>query len=150
MFYILFRRCCMRDESDEEFPRDPRDLRQRGFKSGAYEYIGQVLSLSKFMDGFIRNPAATYYWWVRGSEARLLGLREGDLMVVDRSLKPRHGSLVVCVVNRKFRVRRMRRWGDTLAPVPLKNSTRCDPLERVRVWGVISLVLRDVYGSRAG
>lgn len=125
----------------EDVPRDPRDLRQVGFKSGAAEYIREVLSLDKRL---IRNPAATFFWRVKGDELRRIGLRDGDLLVVDRSEEARHDNLAVCVIEGQFRIRRLRGWGGVLVPVPLRNSTHLDPLEPAEVWGVVKAIIREV------
>ena len=135
------------EETEEGFPSDPRDLRQRGFRSGAAEYIGQVLSLDQHL---IRNRPSTFFWRVRGDVTRILGLRNGDLLLVDRSLEPRHDDLAVVVVEKRFRIRRLRRWGDTLIPAPLRRSEKIDPFESWEVWGVIRAVIRDFkHGDRA-
>lgn len=125
---------------------DPRDSKQAGFKSAAAEYIGQVLSLDQ---RFVRNRPATYFWWVRGDESRILGLRDGDLLIVDRSLEPAHGDLVVCVIGGEFRIRRLRRWGQILVPAPLRRSEETDPFEKAEVWGVIRVFARELkHGHR--
>jgi DNA polymerase V len=135
----------MRDRGD--VPEDPRDLRQLGFKSGAAEYIGQVLSLDRRV---VRNPPATFFWRVRGDELRRIGLRHGDLLVVDRSMEPRHDCLAVCVIAGEFRVRRLRGWGGILVPVNLRRSTEIDPLEPAEVWGVVKAIVRELdHGSGA-
>jgi DNA polymerase V len=130
----------MNGENPGDFPSDPRDLRQLGFKSHATEYIGQSLSLDQ---RFVTHKPATYYWRVNGDEVRRLGFRDGDLLVVDKSLQPRHGCLAVCVIDGQFRVRRLRRWGDLLIPVPLHRPTEFNPFEQTEVWGVIRAVVRE-------
>lgn len=128
-------------ESDKGFPRDPRDLRQRGFRSGAAEWIEGVLSLDQRA---IRNPYSTFFWRAKGDESRILGIRDGDLLLVDRAEEPQHGDLAVCVIDREFRIRRIRRWGKVLVPAPLRRSEKVDPLEATEVWGVIVLVIREL------
>src|SRR4051812_48186222 len=114
--------------------RDPRDLTQKGFKSNAAEYIGRVLSLDQRV---MRNSPSTFFWKVNGDEIRRLGFRDGDLLVVDRSLTPGHGCVAVCIIDDNPCVRRLRRWGDVLVPVPLWRPTQFDPFEKVEVWGVV-------------
>ncbi len=121
-------------------PNTPLDLRQKGFKSGAAEYIGRLLNLDQRL---ITNRPASFFWRVRGDEARILGLKHGDLLLVDRSLPPRHGRLAVCVINRKFYIRRLRRFGAVLVPARLKTGDASDPFEVPEIWGVIRAVIRE-------
>jgi DNA polymerase V len=136
------------DETDDSLADDPRDLRQKGFRSPAAEYIGQKLSLDRKLN---KNPPSTFFWRVRGDELRVMGIRDGDLLVVDRSRRPMHGSLAVCIIDRQFRIRRLRRWGDVLVPMPLRRRPEIDPLEPAEVWGVVRAIVRDLeHESRPG
>jgi DNA polymerase V len=111
---------------EESFPNDPRDLRQLCFKSGAAEYIHQVLSLDR---EFVKNPPATYFWRVRGDEYRILGLKNRDLLIVDCSVKPAHGSLAICVIDGYYRIRRLQRWRGEFLPLRLRNPSLTDPFD---------------------
>jgi DNA polymerase V len=130
----------VKDDYEHPFPDDPRDLRQLGFRSGAAEYLSHVLSLDQHI---IQNPYATFFWKAKGDEARILGIKDGDLLIVDRSEEPRHDDIVVCIIDRVFRIRRIRRFGDLLIPAPLRRSEKMDPFESCEVWGVIVFVVRE-------
>lgn len=119
--------------------RDPRDLRQTGFPSIAAEYIEHVLRLE---DRLVPNPAATFFWRAAGSESEAAGMRDGDLMVVDRSLDPWEGCFAVCCVDGRHRIRRMTRWRHDYLAMPL-NEARLDPFEEVEIWGVIRALVRE-------
>jgi DNA polymerase V len=43
----------------------------------------------------VRNPAATYLYRAKGWSMMLAGICDGDILVVDRSVEPRHGDVVV-------------------------------------------------------
>lgn len=133
------------DQADDHFPTDPRDLRQLGFKSHATEYIGQMLSLDQ---RFIKNPPSTFFWWIEGGEHRILGLKAGDLAIVDKSLPPRHSSLAVYIVGKRHFVRRIRDINGILVPVSLKNPCLIDPLANETIWGVIRGIFRE-FDSRS-
>lgn len=130
----------MQEQTEEEFPSDPRDVRHQGFRSGAAEYIGETLDLNRRL---VRNRPATFFWRVRGDETRILGLKNGDLLLVDRSLPPDHGNLVICIMEKRFRIRRLRRWGDHLISAPLRRSERARNTEPAEVWGVVRAVIRE-------
>ncbi|MBU2887515.1 translesion error-prone DNA polymerase V autoproteolytic subunit [Gilvimarinus agarilyticus] len=67
-----------------------------GFPSPADDYIEQPLDLNEHL---IRHPAATYYARAQGDSMLQLGIYDGDLLVVDRSLEPSHGDVVIAALN---------------------------------------------------
>jgi DNA polymerase V len=77
----------------------------KGFAAVARDSADAPLDLHRLM---VPRPAATFFMRMRGDSMRPL-LREGDLLVVDRSLKPRTGGLVVAVVDEEHIVRRWER-----------------------------------------
>ncbi|PIJ50955.1 DNA polymerase V subunit UmuD [Erwinia sp. OLTSP20] len=76
-----------------------------GFPSPAQDYIEERLDLSKLL---IKHPNATYFIRVSGDSMRGVGIADGDLLVVDRSLTPRHGDIVVAAVAGEFTVKELR------------------------------------------
>ena len=77
-----------------------------GFPSPADDYIAERLDLNEHL---INHAEATYFLRVVGSSMVEAGINEGDLLVVDRSLTPRHRSIVVAVVDGDFTVKRLYR-----------------------------------------
>ena len=63
-----------------------------GFPSAAEGYEDQQLNLH---DLVVRNPAATFFYRVRGDCLRQEYLRDGSILMVDRSVTPRLGKLVL-------------------------------------------------------
>ncbi len=63
-----------------------------GFPSAAEGYEDRPLNLQQFL---VKNPAATFFYRVRGDELCQEFLRDGSILVVDRSLMPSRGRLVV-------------------------------------------------------
>jgi DNA polymerase V len=95
-------------------------------------------------DHLIRNRAATYYFRVSGDSMVGAGIHDGDLLIVDRSLPPKDGRVVVACVDGDLVVKRLRRrnGGVTLesahpsyAPVVVGAD---QPLE---CWGVVTAVV---------
>lgn len=73
-----------------------------GFASPAQDYLDTFISLDKEL---VRHPAATYYGRVVGNSMQAAGVREGDVLVIDKSLEPSEGDLVVCFVDGEFLLR---------------------------------------------
>lgn len=69
---------------------------QAGFPSPADDYMDRSLDLNEHL---IKHPAATFYCEVSGDSMMEVGIFNGDLLIVDRSLKPRHGDIVLAALN---------------------------------------------------
>jgi DNA polymerase V len=73
-----------------------------GFPSAAEGYEDQPLDLYEL----IPNPAATFFFRVKGDDLRHEHLRDGSYLIVDRSLIPQRGRLVLVEEDGQFVVRR--------------------------------------------
>ena len=67
-----------------------------GFPSPADDYIENTLDLNDFL---IEHPAATFFVRVTGDSMIGAGINSGDILIVDRALSARSGSIIVAVVN---------------------------------------------------
>ena len=65
---------------------------QAGFPSPAEDYLDDEIDLHRLL---VRNPAATYLYRAQGWSMMLVGICDGDILVVDRSVQPQHGDVVV-------------------------------------------------------
>ena len=63
-----------------------------GFPSPAQDYVEQTLDLNEYC---IRHPAATYFVRVQGDSMIDGGIHDGDLLIVDRAIEPKHGDIVI-------------------------------------------------------
>ena len=67
-----------------------------GFPSPAADYEEKRLDINEYL---IRNPVSTFIFTVAGDSMRGAGIFNGDKLVVDRSVPPQHGDIVVAFVN---------------------------------------------------
>ena len=104
-----------------------------GFPSPAQGYEDEPLDLNALL---IRHPAATYFYRVRGDALIHEGIRDGSILVVDRSVTPRAGSLVVADFNGERDVLRM--------PAFLDGG------ESLEIWGVVTAIITRVTHVRTG
>ena len=79
-----------------------------GFPSPAEQYVESPLDLNRLL---VHRPAATYFVRAIGDSMFGAGIRAGDLLVVDRSVTPVDGSIVVACVNNEFTVKYYRNDG---------------------------------------
>lgn len=77
-----------------------------GFPSPAADYVETRLSLDEVL---IQKPAATYYMRA-GETIYRCGIMKDALLVIDSSLKPCDGSLLICDCNGEFKVKRYRTY----------------------------------------
>ena len=76
-----------------------------GFPSPAEQYLEPPLDLNELL---VKRPAATYFVRVEGDSMVGAGIRPDDLLVVDRSLTPVDGDVIIAAVDGEFTVKRLR------------------------------------------
>lgn len=67
-----------------------------GFPSPAESYVEEKIDLNKHI---IKHPAATFFAKANGNSMTQRGIFDGDLLVIDRSIKPKHNSIVIAAIN---------------------------------------------------
>lgn len=77
-----------------------------GFPSPAEQYLEPPLNLN---DLLIKRPAATFFVRVQGDSMIGAGIRDKDFLVVDRSLTPADGDIIIACVDGEFTVKTYRR-----------------------------------------
>ena len=75
-----------------------------GFPSPADDYVEVGIDLNEQL---IRHPTSTFFLRVSGESMTGAGIHDGDLLVVDRSLDPRPGRVVVAVLDGAFTLKRL-------------------------------------------
>ncbi|MCC5832328.1 MAG: translesion error-prone DNA polymerase V autoproteolytic subunit [Chlamydiales bacterium] len=112
-----------------------------GFPSPADDYLERQLDLH---DLLVEHPEATFFVRVEGDSMMGAGMRSGDVLIVDRSLKAAHGKIVVALLNGEFTVKRLIFKGDKIHLAA--ENPRFPPLEITeesdfQVWGVVTYVI---------
>lgn len=114
-----------------------------GFPSPAEDYLEQNLDLNEYL---IPHPAATFFVRADGDSMQGAGIHKGDILIVDRSLEPTQGRIVIAVINGEFTVKRLRYEGQKvfLEPEnPRFPSTEIDPNWDFRIWGIVTHVIHS-------
>ena len=76
-----------------------------GFPSSAEQYLEPPLDLNELL---VKRPAATFFVRVEGDSMIGAGIRDKDLLVVDRSLTPANGDIIIAAVDGEFTVKTYR------------------------------------------
>ena len=133
------------DPSTQSLPVFAAGVRA-GFPSPADDHAEPGLDLNELVE----NPAATFCAWAEGDSMIDLGILDGDLMIIDRSLTPRHDDVVVADVNGAFTVKRLaqKKTGNFLMPAnPDYRPIPINPGDEVRIWGVVVRVIHDLRAT---
>lgn len=110
-----------------------------GWPSPADDYLEGHIDLSERL---IPHPAATFLVRASGWSMRDAGIHDGDELVVDRSLSPRDGQIVIAVVDGEFLVKTLRTEGrPRLEPANPNYPDISLSGHDVQVWGVVTCVL---------
>lgn len=80
-----------------------------GFPSPAEQYLEPPLDLNELL---VKRPAATFFVRVEGDSMIGAGIRDKDLLVVDRSLTPANGDIIIASVDGEFTVKTLRVLGN--------------------------------------
>lgn len=114
---------------------------QAGFPSPAADEGDKQLDLNAHL---VQHPAATFFVRVDGDSMTGANIQRGDILVVDRSLEPQSGKIVVAVVNGEFTVKRLKcvegkvfleAENSRYASIPIDSSSD------FQVWGVVTYVI---------
>ena len=113
-----------------------------GFPSPAEDFAVNRLDLTQLL---ITHPQATFLLRVAGASMREAGIDDGDTLVVDRAIKPRHGHIVVAVVDGEFTVKQLHQRAGRLrlkAANPTFPDIEPKDGQTVEVWGVVSSCIK--------
>ena len=127
-------------------PREFRMLICRvdaGFPSPAADDLEEPIDLAAWL---VQHPAASYVMRVQGWSMAGASISDGDHVVVDRSVEPMSGSIVVALLRGDRTLKRLKRRGDRmwLLPEPLTEGEYPETLvdENVEIWGVVTGLAR--------
>lgn len=115
-----------------------------GFPSPAQDYETNEIDLNEHL---MPNRVATYLIRARGHSMSEAHIYDGDLLIVDRSIRPDDGHVVVAVLDGEMNVKRLRRtrFGVTLAAENREHpDIEVAELSELHIWGVVSKAVHDV------
>jgi len=93
----------------------------------------------------VRHPSSTFWWRVEGDCLWDAGIRDGDLIAVDRSGKRRIGRAVLAVVEGAVTAKILRKRDDRYFLAPANSQERFPDIELTEdseIWGVIAGIVR--------
>ena len=115
-----------------------------GFPSPADDHIEGKLDLNTHL---IKHPSATFFVKATGDSMIGAGIHEGDILVVDRSLEPRNGKIIIAAVDGSLTVKRLVKNGKSTMLSPENNKYKPIKLTEnndIIIWGVVTNVIHKV------
>lgn len=115
-----------------------------GFPSPADDFIESMIDLNQVL---VANPVATYMWRVVGDCMIDVKIFPGDVVLVDRSVSPKHRDIVLAIIDGEPTLKRLKRRGGVMI---LHNENAALPIftvsegTEVSVWGVVTTTIRDL------
>jgi len=115
-----------------------------GFGAAADDYMERGIDLNEQL---IRNKPATFFMRVSGNSMINAGIFDGDVVIVDRSVKPKNGKIVIAVVDGEMLIRRYEQTLNRLRLVPETSGLSVIDISEFsdfKVWGVVTCVIRMI------
>jgi DNA polymerase V len=112
-----------------------------GLPSPADDFLERSLDLNKYL---IKHPAATFFVKVQGSSMKDANIFEGDILVIDRSIKPKDHTIIIAAINGEFTVKRLRINKDKISLEAANKSflpIEINPEADFEIWGVVTYII---------
>jgi DNA polymerase V len=109
-----------------------------GLPSPAEDTPTEQLDLAQHL---IRHPEATFFLRVSGESMTGAGIFDGDLLIVDRSLTPGNGDIVIAILDGEFTVKRLVMDGKRIElrpDNPKFKTLKLTEESQLEVWGVVT------------
>ncbi|MEO8532681.1 MAG: translesion error-prone DNA polymerase V autoproteolytic subunit [Flavobacterium sp.] len=108
-----------------------------GFPSPADDFIELTIDLNK---EFIRNKDTTYFARVKGHSMKNVGISDGDLLIIDKSLEPLNNKIAVCQIDGEFTVKRIKIEKDHIWLIAENEDyepIKVTPENNFMIWGIV-------------
>ena len=113
-----------------------------GFPSPATDYVEDDIDLNNHL---IKNIPSTFLIRAQGKSMNSVGIHDGDLLVVDRSLNPKNFSTVIVNVNEELVVKSFIKEKDqsflTSGSKKIKDKINLTEKPEIFIWGVVTYVI---------
>jgi len=109
-----------------------------GFPSPADDFSEVSIDLNIEL---LKNPASTFFCRVSGDSMEDMGISDGDLLIIDKSLEPADGKVAVCCIDGEFTLKSIR-LGDNccwLMPANKKyKPIKVTEANELIIWGIVT------------
>jgi len=115
-----------------------------GFAAAGDDYTQKGIDLNEQLIG---NRPATYFMQVMGNSMIDASIFNGDIVIVDRSIKAENGKVVIAVLDGEMLIRRFEKTLNRLRLIP--ETPRLSPIDvseftDCQIWGVVTYVIHSL------
>ena len=95
----------------------------------------------------VRNKPATCFMRVTGNSMTGASIHNGDILIVDRSIKAENGKIVIAILDGEMLIRRFEKTLNRLRLIP--ETTKLSPIDvseftDCKIWGVVTYIIKNV------
>ncbi len=124
--------------------QDVKTANATGFGAAADDYMERGIDLNEQL---IRNKPATFFFRMKGDAMKDAGLSDGDILIVDRSLKLVNGKVIVAILNGELLVRRFHKNFSSaflIAENDRYKNINLAEFSNFSIWGVVTYVIHSL------
>ncbi len=115
-----------------------------GFGAAADDYMERGIDLNEQL---IRNKPATFFMRVTGNSMINASIHDGDIVIVDRSIKAQSGKIVIAVIDGEMLIRRFEKTMNKMRLIP--ETSKLSPMDvsefnDLQIWGVVTYVIKNL------
>ncbi|SFM07836.1 SOS response UmuD protein. Serine peptidase. MEROPS family S24 [Legionella jamestowniensis DSM 19215] len=114
-----------------------------GFPSPADDYIETYLDLNEHI---VKHPASTFFLIAEGDSMTDVGIQPGDMLIVDKSIEPSHGKIVIAALDGELTVKTLSKLNGKVQLLPGNKAYKpidiTDSQDLV-IWGVVTHVIHQ-------
>jgi DNA polymerase V len=113
-----------------------------GFPSPADDFLDAGIDLNQEL---IKHPYSTFYGRVKGDSMRDVGIHNGDILIIDKSLEASNGRIAVCFIDGEFTVKKIKIEQNCCWLMPANENYK--PIKvtsdnEFLIWGVVINVIK--------
>tara|TARA_B100000579_G_scaffold325016_1_gene274774 strand:+ start:58 stop:504 length:447 start_codon:yes stop_codon:yes gene_type:complete len=119
-----------------------------GFPSPAEDHIELGIDLNRYL---IKNPISTFFLRVSGNSMNNAGIYNNDLLIIDRSINPIPGHIVVALLDGEFTLKRLvKKKNNYYLKAEKENYPAINLYEytNIQIWGVAIYSIHELKKSK--
>lgn len=114
-----------------------------GFPGHAEDFVESNLDLNKKL---IKHPVATFFVRVKGDSMIDKDIKDGDILIVDKSLEPFNGAVIIAIIDGEFTVKTFIKKGEKVTLYPANEKYKPIEISEIndfRVWGIVTSAIHQ-------
>lgn len=114
-----------------------------GFPSPAQDFLEFSIDLNKEL---VKHPASTFFGRVSGSSMKDAGVEDGDILVIDKSLRAKNGDMAVCYIDGEFTLKYIKIDKDIVWLIPANKEfspIKATSENDFMIWGIVTYSIKS-------